>query len=89
MAIKRKEKLEAEGGFRTLLQKEGVKRRTGLPSWSLDVHQATKAMGGVVYDTQGGKHDTRKVLPVPAAPSGIVNVLKGATLLETTGTERL
>ena len=34
LAIKRVDKLEAEGGFRTLLQKEGVKRRTGLPNWS-------------------------------------------------------
>ena len=65
------------GGSRTLLQKEGVKRRTGLPNWSSDVRLVDKAYGGVVYDTQGEKHDTRKVLPVPAAPSGIVEVFKG------------
>ena len=88
LAIKRKEKLEAEGGFRTLLQKEGVKRRTGLPNWSSDVRQVAKAMGGVVYDQQGEKHDTRKVLPVPAASSGIMEVFRGAMLPETTGAER-
>ena len=77
MAIKRKEKLEAEGGFRTLLQKEGVTRRTGLPNWSSDVRQVAKAMGGVVYGQQGEKHGARKVLPVPAASSGIMEVFKG------------
>ena len=77
LAIDRKGKLEAEGGFRTLLQKEGVKRRTGLPNWSSDVRQVAKAMGGVVYDTGGEKHDTRKILPVPAASSGIAEVFRG------------
>ena len=77
LASKRAERLEAEGGFRTLLQKEGVKRRTGLPNWSSDVHQVTKAVGGVVFDMEGQRHDTRKVLPVPAASSGIVEVFKG------------
>ena len=65
------------GGFRTLLQKEGVNRRTGLPNWSSDVHLVTKAAGGVVYDTGGERHDTRKVLPVPAASSGVVEVFRG------------
>ena len=74
--------------FRNLLQKEGVKRRTGLPIWSSDVRQVGKAMGGVVYDTQGEKHDTRKVLPVPAASSDIMEVFRGAMLLETTGAGR-
>ena len=32
LATKRREKLEAGGRFRTLLQKEGVNRRTGLPN---------------------------------------------------------
>ena len=77
LATKRREKLETEGGFRTLLQKEGVKRRTGLPNWSSDVHQVAKAVGGVVYDIEGERHDTRKVLPVPAASSGIVEVFRG------------
>ena len=77
LAIDRKEKLEAEGGFRTLLQKEGVVRRTGLPSWSSDVRQVGKVCGRVVYDTQGEKHDTRKVLPVPAASNGIIDVFRG------------
>ena len=45
LASKRAEKLEAEGGFRTLLQKEGVNRRTGLPNWSSDVRQVDKAYG--------------------------------------------
>ena len=58
-------------------QRAGVKRRTGLPNWSSDVHQVAKAVGGVVYDMEGGRHDTRKVLPVPAASSGIVEVFKG------------
>ena len=31
LATKRREKLEAEGGFRTLLRKEGVFRRAGCP----------------------------------------------------------
>ena len=77
LATKRREKLQAEGGFRTLLQKEGVFRRTGLPNWSSDVRQVDKVMGGVVYDTGGERHDTRKVLPVPAASSGILDVFKG------------
>ena len=77
MAIKRRERLEAEGGFRTLLQKEGVFRRTGLPNWSSDVRQVDKVYGGVVYDTQGEKHDARKVLPVPAASNGIIDVFRG------------
>ena len=33
--------------------------------------------GGVVYDTGGERHDTRKVLPVNAASSGIVDVFRG------------
>ena len=44
LATKRREKLEAEGGFRTLLQ--GVNRRTGLPNWSSDVKQVDKVYGG-------------------------------------------
>ena len=34
-------------------------------------------IGGMVYDTQGENHDTRKGLPVPAASSGVVNVFRG------------
>ena len=34
-------------------------------------------MGGVVYDTGGERHDTRKILPVPAASSGIAEVFRG------------
>ena len=75
LATKRREKLEAEGGFRTLLP--NANRRTGLPNWSSDVRQVDKAMGGVVYDTGGGRHDTRNVLPVPVASSGIVDVFRG------------
>ena len=37
----------------------------------------TEAVGGVVYDMEGQKHDTRKVLPVPATSTGIVEVFKG------------
>ena len=77
LATKRREKLEADGAFRTLLQKDGVKRRTGMPNWSSDVHQVTKAMGGVVYDAGGERHDTRKILPVPAASSGVIEVFRG------------
>ena len=77
LATKRKEKLEAEGAFRTLLQKEGVKGRGGLPNWSPDVRLVDTAMGGVVYDTQGEKHGARKVLPVPAASSGVIEVFRG------------
>ena len=73
---------------RTLLQKEGINRRAGLPNWSSDVRQVGKVYGGVVYDTQGEKHDTRKVLPVPAASNGIIDVFRGATLPETIGAER-
>ena len=77
LATKRREKLEADGGFRTLLQKDGVNRRTGMPNWSSDVHQVTKAVGGVVYDAGGERHDTRKILPVPAASSGVIEVFRG------------
>ena len=34
-------------------------------------------MDGVVYDQGGERHDTRKMLPVPAASSGIVDIFKG------------
>ena len=37
-----------------------------------------KTIGGVVYDAQGEMHDTRKVLPVPAASSGIMEVFRGS-----------
>ena len=59
------------------MQKDGVKRRTGLPNWSSDVRQVDKVYGGVVYDQGGERHDTRKMLPVPAASSGIVDIFKG------------
>ena len=70
------------------MQNEGVVRRAGLPNWTPDVRQVDKAIGGVVYDTQGEKHDTRKVLPVHAASNGIVEVFRGATLLQTTSAEK-
>ena len=34
-------------------------------------------MDGVVYDQQGERHDTRKMLPVPATSNGIVDIFKG------------
>ena len=69
--------MEAEGGFRTLLQKEGANRRAGLPNWPSDARPVGKAIRGVAYGAQGVTHDTRKVLPAHAAPNGIVAVFRG------------
>ena len=77
LAATRRDKPETEGGFRTLLQNEGVFRRAGLANWSSDALQVGKGFGGVVYNQMGKRHDTRKVLPVPSAPSGIMEVFRG------------
>ena len=71
-AEKRKEKLEAMGAFRTLLQPTAFKRRAGVPNWSNEVHTVSQVTPTQVTDQKGNTHDTRLVLPVPARSSTIL-----------------
>ena len=63
----RQEKLENEGGFRTLREPLSFKRRAGIPNWSNQVYQVANVAGGTVTDQNGRQHDTRLVLPVKGA----------------------
>ena len=79
LAEKRRAKLEDKRGFRTLMANLGVHtlRRAGLPNWSSDVKQVASTLGGRVYDTEGGSHDTRLVLPVPLDSSPVQAIFGG------------
>ena len=79
LAEKRRAKLEDKRGFRTLMANLGVHtlRRAGLPNWSSDVKRVASTLGGRVYDTEGGSHDTRLVLPVPLDSSSVQAIFGG------------
>ena len=66
LVAKRQGKLEDdEGGFRTVAEGRRVRAR-GHAELASDVRPVEKVFGGTVCDTQGEKHDTRRVLFVLA-----------------------
>ena len=58
-ALKRKQKLETMGAFRTLLRPTAFKRRAGVPNWSSEVHTVSQVTPTQVTDQKGNRHDRR------------------------------
>jgi len=82
-AQERKRKLETTGAFRTLLQPTAFKRRAGVPNWSSEVHTVADVTSAQVTDQNGGKFDTRAVLPVSARSSAATTAPQGTAPRDT------
>jgi len=63
---KRADKLEREGGFRTLVARKKIGRRVFNPTWGDKVHTVDRVEGPLVFDTEGEAFPTKEVLAVPA-----------------------